>query len=41
MKTTQQIFANLNNALKKLLFPEPTNREVLRKIIKEIGICKN
>jgi hypothetical protein len=27
MKTTQQIFANLNNALKKRLLPEPTNRE--------------
>jgi len=27
MRTTQQIFANLNNALKKRLLPEPTNRE--------------
>ena len=27
MKTTQQIFANLNNDLKKRLLPEPTNRE--------------
>lgn len=41
MKTTQQIFANHNNDLKKRLLPEPTNREVLRKIIKEIGISLN
>lgn len=41
MKTAQQIFANLNTRLKKRLLPEPTNREVLRKIIKEIGICVN
>jgi hypothetical protein len=41
MSTTHQIFANLNTRLKKRLFPEPTNREVLRKIIKEIGICVN
>jgi len=27
MKTTQQIFANLNTRLKKRLLPEPTNRE--------------
>lgn len=27
MKTTQQIFANLNNALKKRLLPVPANRE--------------
>ncbi len=27
MKTTQQIFASHNNALKKLLLPEPTNIE--------------
>ena len=27
MKNTQQIFANYNNALKKRLLPEPTNRE--------------
>ena len=41
MKNTNQIFHDYNNALKKLLLPEPTNREVLRKIIKEIGICVN
>lgn len=41
MKTTQQIFTNLNNALKKRLLTEPTNREVLRKIIKDIGISLN
>lgn len=29
MKTTQQIFANLNNYLKKRLLPEPTNRELI------------
>lgn len=27
--TTQQIFHNYNNALKKRLLPEPTNREVI------------
>lgn len=26
MKTTQQIFKSYNNALKKRLLPEPTNR---------------
>ena len=41
MKTTNQIISAYNNALKKRFLPEPTNREVLRKIIKEIGICKN
>lgn len=41
MKTTQQIFANYNTRLKKGLLPEPTNREVLRKIIKEIVVCLN
>lgn len=41
MKNTNEIFHNYNNALKKLLLPEPTNREVLRKIIKDHGICLN
>jgi len=41
MKNTQQIFHQYNNAIKKRLLPEPTNREVLRKIIKEIGISLN
>lgn len=41
MKPTQQIFHENNNALKKRLLQEPTNREVLRKIIKDIGICVN
>jgi len=41
MKTTNQIFHAYNNILKKRLLPEPTNREVLRKIIKEIGISLN
>lgn len=27
MKTTNEIFANLNTSLKKRLLPEPTNRE--------------
>lgn len=38
---TNELFNLYNNALKKRLLPEPTNREVLRKIIKEIGICVN
>jgi hypothetical protein len=41
MKTTKYIFSQENTRLKKRLLPEPTNREVLRKIIKEIGICVN
>lgn len=41
MKTTQQILHDYNTRLKKRLLPEPTNREVLRKIIKEIGNCLN
>lgn len=41
MKTTKDIFDQYNNSLKKRLLPEPTNRDVLRKIIKEVGICVN
>lgn len=41
MNPTDKLFNNYNNALKKRLLPEPTNREVLRKIIKDHGICLN
>jgi len=41
MKITKDIFDEENTRLKKRLLPEPTNREVLRKIIKEIGIRMN
>jgi len=41
MNPTEKLFHDYNTRLKKRLLPETTNREVLRKIIKEIGICVN